>query len=91
MVCYDPPSGTAVIMEREVNGATLTFEPRNGDLVDTETGTRWDRVTGKAIEGTLHGHQLAKLPAVVSLDRAWAEFYPDSTPGKDGLINQQLP
>ena len=89
VVCYDPPSGTAVIFSREANGKTLTFEGRDGELVDQETGARWDRVTGKAIGGGLQDVQLAKLPAVVSLDRAWATFYPDSKPGHNGLVEQE--
>jgi hypothetical protein len=79
LVSYEHDGGTGVIFKRMVDGRPLTFEERNGQLIDRETGTRWDRVTGTAIAGPLASKQLEQMPGTVSLNHAWASFYPEST------------
>jgi len=79
LISYDHAGGTAVVFDRTVDGRTLTFADDRGDMVDHETGTTWDRVTGKAIAGELAAHALRQLRGIISLNHAWASFYPEST------------
>ncbi|MEE9286232.1 MAG: DUF3179 domain-containing protein [Dehalococcoidia bacterium] len=46
---------------RRHDGETLTFELRDGDVRDRETGSRWD-FAGRAVEGPLAGQELEPLP-----------------------------
>jgi hypothetical protein len=61
-----------------VDGKRLTFELRDGAIVDRETGTRWD-ILGRGLAGQLAGKA---LPRVLHLDTfwfAWAAFRPNTT------------
>ena len=53
LVVFEKDSATAVVHSRIVNGQTLTFT--GGDspltLVDAETGSVWDGISGMAIDG----------------------------------------
>lgn len=70
--------GSLVAYDRRVDGATLSFEPADERHIRAD-GSRWDRVTGEAVDGPYEG---------VTLDRAndvspkfwfaWAEFNPDT-------------
>jgi len=79
LVCYDDRGGTAVIFDRTVDGKAFTFDNQNGQLTDRETGTHWDRVSGKGLTGPLASRSLRLLPGVVSLHNAWATFHGKST------------
>ncbi len=46
---------------REVDGRVLTFEVQDEEVVDRETGSRWD-FGGRAVEGPLEGVELESLP-----------------------------
>ena len=74
----EPASRTARLFGREVEGRTLTFSMGDDGLIDAESGTTWEPVTGKGVAGPLAGRSLAPLPAVVSSRRAWRYFYPRS-------------
>jgi hypothetical protein len=65
----------ARLYSREVGGRTVTFESRDGVPTDRETGTAWDALTGRAVEGELAGEALTPLPAMVSYRDAWLRFY----------------
>jgi hypothetical protein len=78
---------TSVAEGREV-GATGVFVPvagdrelsfeRDGDeIVDAETGTRWD-VLGRAVDGPLAGTTLEPVAHVDTFWFAWAAFQPDT-------------
>lgn len=73
-----PPSRTARLYGREIEGRTLTFSREGGRLIDAETGSTWEPVTGKGVAGPLAGSWLAPLPATVSYRRTWGHFYPRS-------------
>ena len=50
----------------------------SGDqLVDTATGTVWDPVRGRALEGELAGEVLDTLPAFTSFPDDFDTFWPD--------------
>lgn len=80
VVAFEATSGTAVIYDRRRDERELMFELRDGNLLDQETGSQWDLVTGQAVSGALQGQQLEQLPGTVSLTPAWFTFHPDSTP-----------
>ena len=62
----------------EANGQELTFEVRNGERLDVETGSSWV-FQGEATSGPMDGQQLEKIPnAHVSFWFAWAKFQPDT-------------
>ncbi|MCP4537904.1 MAG: DUF3179 domain-containing protein [Chloroflexi bacterium] len=69
--------GAAATFSRELNGQTLTFDSRDGRLVDQETGTEWD-VLGQAVSGPLAGSQLAPVVSINHFWFSWAAFRPDT-------------
>lgn len=79
VVALDAVSGTAVIFNRRLDERELTFELHDGNLLDQQTGSQWDLVTGQAVRGAMQGQQLEQLPGTVSLTPAWFTFHPDST------------
>lgn len=72
---FDLVSGTARLYSREIGGRELTFASARSEPTDQETGTTWDRLSGKAVTGPLSGKQLAPMPAFVSSRRTWQEFH----------------
>ena len=88
LVVYDKASGTAAIFDRNVKGRLLSFEYRNGQLVDRETGSQWDLLMGVATTRPLQGTRLTQLPAVVSDHRAWYTFHPET---EEVILPQDLP
>ncbi len=67
----------AAAFERGVAGQTLTFAPGpNGTVIDRETGSTWDPVTGRAVAGPLSGESLAPVPATDSFWFGWFDFFP---------------
>ncbi|MCI0856455.1 MAG: DUF3179 domain-containing protein, partial [Chloroflexi bacterium] len=80
VIVYDERSGTAVVFDRLLDGDLLTFEFvrfADGDLLmrDTETGSLWSGLSGKAIEGPLSGTALRQVPSFYSFWFAWSDFY----------------
>jgi hypothetical protein len=69
---------TAAAFDRRVGARTLDFRPAGpGLMVDLETGSRWD-ITGRAIEGPLHGARLRRLHDLNAFWFAVAGFLPDA-------------
>lgn len=61
-----------------VDGQTLTFEDREGAIVDTSTESTWT-VAGRAVSGPLQGAHLQKVAETyVAFWFAWALFQPDT-------------
>ena len=79
VVVYDAASRTATIYDRSVDGNELTFESREGKLVDRDTGSQWDPFTGVALSGTLDGKRLTRLPGLVTDSAAWHVYHPKTT------------
>lgn len=69
--------GMAALFERDIDGQSLTFELSGLDIVDAETGSRWN-IFGTAIAGDLEGKQLRTINAFPHFWFAWAAFYPDT-------------
>ncbi len=65
----------AVAYRRALAGRTLTFELRDGAIVDRETGSRWS-LLGVALAGPLAGQRLEPAPGGVHFAFAWLAFNP---------------
>ena len=60
-----------------LDGDPLTFEYRDGAIVDVGTGSTWN-VFGQAVDGPLAGTQLEQIVSGSHLWFAWAVFRPDT-------------
>ncbi len=78
LVAFDNKSLTARLFDPRVNNRILTFVLHKGRLVDQQTGSIWDPVSGKAIAGKLQGEFLTALPGILSFRSVWKRFHPQS-------------
>ena len=84
LVYLDPPSGTALVYSRMVDGKLHTFriegEPSGVQtlLVDEETGSTWQAFTGLAVRGELKGSRIERVPSHLSFWFAWTDWNPDT-------------
>ena len=84
LVTFDSLNETAAAFVRSVAGDPLHFQTttKTGDgvmlLRDQETGSTWQALTGRAIEGPLAGTALERLPSFYSFWFAWSDFHPDT-------------
>ena len=76
LLAFDAPSRTLAAFDRRLGDAELTFRQESSRLVDQQTGTVWDPVTGRAIEGALAGRRLKLVAGNSSLSSAWPSFTP---------------
>ena len=47
-------------------------------MSDAESGSTWDMLTGKAIDGPLAGTELERIKSVASFWFGWADFHPQT-------------
>ena len=84
VVTFEPISETGGVFRSQVDGQSLTFHgiPDAGDGItlmrDQQTGSTWQAVTGRAIDGPLAGTALQRLPSHYSFWFAWSDFHPDT-------------
>jgi hypothetical protein len=78
LVGLDEP-GEVTVWERTVDGRSLTFAMRDGQLVDDETGSAWNPESGAAVSGPLAGSQLARADVWISDWRGWLDVYPHTS------------
>lgn len=80
---FVPDGLTGLLFERRVQGRVLTFAEAGAgahlEMVDIETGSRWNRLSGEAIDGPLRGVTLTRVPATNSFWFGWRDFYPQTT------------
>lgn len=76
-IVFDPQSHTARMFLSRVDGADVTFRMVEGLLEDPATGTRWDPVSGRNVEGA--EDFLTLLPAITSFKDSWRTYFPEST------------
>ena len=69
--------------DRRVADRELSFELRDGAVVDRETGSRWN-VLGEAVAGPLAGRRLEPVPGGVHFAFAWLAFRPDTQVHRGG-------
>ena len=91
LIVFDAESGGGAIFDRNLEQGTLTFDLKEGSsedsllMVDRETETVWEALTGEAIEGPLLGSTLEQVPTTLSFWFGWKDFYPDTEVyGQDG-------
>lgn len=81
LVWFDPASRTARAYDRRVDGRVLTFAlaaDDAGELADAETASRWNPLTGQAVEGPLAGARLTPLLATTAFEFGWVGYFPES-------------
>ena len=84
VVTFEPISETGAVFRSQVDTQSLTFHtlPDAGDgimlMQDQQTGSTWQAVTGRAIDGPLAGAALRRLPSHYSFWFAWSDFHPDT-------------
>lgn len=79
LVVFNIDSAAAAIFDRTHNGETLTFSVVDGlTLIDEQTGSTWDGITGTAIDGPLSGTSLTRLKSTTIFWFGWADFFPDT-------------
>mgnify|MGYP005638502217 FL=1 len=79
LVVFNAETGTGVVFSREVNGQLLTFQPADGlQLIDDETGTTWDGLSGEALEGALIGEHMSRIKSTSSFWFGWKDWYPET-------------
>lgn len=77
LVVFNRQTSAGAAFSRQLDGRTLTFEQQEGlELVDDQTGTRWNGLTGIGIEGPLAGQQLEQLKSTSSFWFGWNDFHP---------------
>jgi hypothetical protein len=84
LVTLGPPSDVGMIFNRNIDGLNLTFEalPNSGDgqklMMDRETGTVWDALTGRAISGDLAKNELERFTTEYAFWFAWSQIHPQT-------------
>ncbi len=76
-VVLDPSSRDRwSVLSRRLDDRVVTLAVEDGRLVDTETGTVWDPVRGRALEGPLAGEILDLLPGFTAFPRDFEVIWP---------------
>ena len=84
LIAFDPLNETGAAFLRSVDGQPLHFDTATKTidgvflLRDQETGSTWQAVTGRAIDGPLAAAALQRLPSHYSFWFAWSDFHPDT-------------
>jgi len=80
VVVFDGPTDSGAVYRRDPGGRLLTFSPGSTALsmVDLETASTWDGLSGLAIAGTSAGTQLEQVPITYSFWFGWVDFYPNT-------------
>ncbi|MBI3129542.1 MAG: DUF3179 domain-containing protein [Candidatus Tectomicrobia bacterium] len=83
-VTYCKEARSGAVFDRHLEEKTLTFGPDPAEeascrfMRDKETGSRWQRLTGAAVEGPMKGRRLAQLTSTQSFWFGWKDYYPKS-------------
>jgi hypothetical protein len=84
LLVFDEKSATGMVFNRVVEGRTLSFKKtdvkgRKGIfLKDDVSGSIWEGLTGRAIEGSSKGKELEALPVTPSFWFGWVDHYPQT-------------
>lgn len=72
------PSGVPVAYDRRVSNERLRFTP-SGPRHLASSGSRWERATGRAIDGPYRGARLESATMVPAMFwKGWSNFHPDT-------------
>ncbi len=80
VVVFDGLSFSGGVYRRDPGGTLLTFVPGPNPLsmVDKETRSAWDGLSGKATAGADAAMQLEQVPITYSFWFGWVDFYPNT-------------
>ncbi len=80
VLLYEPVLQTVLVYRRAVKEATLTFQPVSDPALvrDDETGSQWQRATGRALAGPLAGSILSRRAAPLVFWFAWYDLHPET-------------
>jgi hypothetical protein len=79
LVVFNEESATGVVYDRRVGDQELSFSiAEDLILVDEATSTRWDGLTGEALDGPLAGERLNRLKSTSSFWFGWKDWYPET-------------
>lgn len=78
LVHVNPETRAVSTYLRVVDDQTLSFDMRDDDLVDLETGSTWNPINGLATDGRLKGLALRPVPYVPAFRHAWYDFHPQT-------------
>ena len=80
LLAYSPAVFSALAWNRCIDGKELTFEvlegPEHYRIKDAQTGSVWDPLNGKCLEGRLNGKELHPLIAIPIYNKRFSTFYP---------------
>ncbi len=81
-VFFDQMTLSGTVFDRRLeDGTLLTFNPTPNDrlVIDEETQSEWDILTGTAVSGELEGTQLEQVPITYSFWFGWIDYHTDSS------------
>ena len=80
VVVFDGLSFSGAVYRRDPGGRLLTFAPGTNSLsmVDSQTGSTWDGLSGRSTTGPDAGMVLEQVPITYSFWFGWVDFYPDT-------------
>ena len=88
LVTYCEGAGTGVVFDRVLKGKTLEFELIASEgakgaaacrfMKDKKTGSRWQRLTGMAVDGPMKGVRLNQLSTTLAFWFGWKDYFPKS-------------
>ena len=78
VIVFDSQRATITAFERRLGDIELTFRLKEGGLIDDQTSSVWDPVSGRAIRGTLAGRRLIPVAGIVWHLRAWRTLHPET-------------
>jgi hypothetical protein len=80
VVLYDAQSVTARLYSAMIDGATLSFRVTPGGAVfDRHSSSKWNVLSGRAVEGPMAGKTLTPIPAVWAFESFWKDLLPAAT------------
>jgi len=80
VVVFDVEGASGAVYGRQVGDQTLTFAAGNNpfELIDEETGSVWDGLSGEAISGALAGESLLRQKSTTVFWFGWKDFHPQT-------------
>jgi hypothetical protein len=84
LIVFDEETTTGMIFRRNLEEKALSFKKTQlqGEkglfLIDGETSSIWEALSGRAVRGPLKGKKLEPLPATPSFWFGWVDHYPNT-------------
>ncbi len=82
LVVFEKDSATGMVFKRKWNDSILAFKQtqlkgqKGIFLADDATGSVWNGLTGRAVQGQLKGQRLEPVPVTPSFWFGWVDHYP---------------